>query len=232
VGVPKINKIEETPKFLKMIIYGESGVGKTVFASTAPNCLFIDAEAGTMSIRDAGVDVASVTKFHELLDIFEYLKHEKHNYKSVVIDSLTEMMRKSMDEVMVVSAAKNPSQDIEIPAQRDWGKNIEQTRKMIRAFRDLPMNVIFTCLTRETTDETTGVVTIRPALSGKLSIEAPGYIDVLGYLYTQSEKEDKIVRRLLVQPRGKYVAKDRTGKLGIVIDNPTYGKIEKLMEAK
>ena len=67
-----------------------------------------------------------------------------------------------------------------------------------------------------------------PKMSSKLAADVCGYVDIVGYLYADNvETEDGVepMRRMLVQPVGAYYAKDRSGMLGTVIDNPTFPEV-------
>jgi DNA polymerase III delta prime subunit len=76
----KISYPGEHGHYIKMLIYGKSGVGKTTLAGSAQdvigmkNVLNIDAEGGSSVLESRG-DIPSiqVRKFSEFQDIFEYL---------------------------------------------------------------------------------------------------------------------------------------------------------------
>lgn len=218
----EIKNSQEIDPTIKILIYGPSGVGKTVFAATAPDVLFLDAEGGMLSVADKKIDRIKINSFKDIKDAFMFLKNEKHDYKTVVIDSLTETQKKSMDEILKASGK-------DMPRIGDWGMNIEQIRRMVRNFRDLPMNVIITALEMNLTDEDEGISTKSPALQGKsLPQEVMGFMDVVGYMVAQEKKiesegkgkketEKKVVRAIRVQPTASINAKDRSpgGKLGI-----------------
>jgi len=75
-----------------MLIYGPEGVGKTTFASKAPDAIFLDLEKGSGKIAnvkryDGAKTYLEVTEFlHELMTT-------KHGYKTLVIDSVSELER-------------------------------------------------------------------------------------------------------------------------------------------
>ena len=101
-------------------------------------------------------------------------------------------------------------------------------RRFIRMARDLDMNVFLTPLAMDEKNEVTGAVKTMPKMSSKLAADVCGYVDIVGYLYVDNvETEDGIepMRRMLVQPVGAYYAKDRSGMLGTVIDNPTFPEV-------
>ena len=68
-------------------ILADAGMGKTTFASTFPNPIFIRAEDGLGLL-----DVDALPLIKKVDDLWEQLKmliHEEHDYKTVVIDSVT-----------------------------------------------------------------------------------------------------------------------------------------------
>ncbi len=74
-------------------ITGEPGVGKTILASTFPNPIFIRAEDGMESIPlDKRPDAFPVIdKVESLWEQLTTLIKEDHQYKTVVIDSVTQL---------------------------------------------------------------------------------------------------------------------------------------------
>src|SRR5690606_1963689 len=67
-------------------IYGPDGVGKSTFGADAPSPIFLGTEKGT-----ANLDVArfpSPQHFKEVLQAIEELRTSKHEFETLVIDSL------------------------------------------------------------------------------------------------------------------------------------------------
>ncbi|MEW6557194.1 MAG: ATP-binding protein [Elusimicrobiota bacterium] len=222
MGIKIIKSNEGRSQYLRMMVYGVPGSGKTVFGSTAPDPLILDAEAGLLSIADKKLDTVKIETFQDVINVFNFLKTEKLAYKTVVIDSLTELQRKSMD--LILSKAGRDRATI-----GDWGMNIDQVRNIIRYFRDLEMNLLLICLNEERKDEDAGIIMQRPALQGRtLPEEVMGYVDVVGYLFTKevegTEGKKQLVRKILCQPHERAYAKDRSGKLDR-FEEPDFKKI-------
>jgi hypothetical protein len=113
----------------------------------------------------------------------------------------------------------------------DYGKNTHQIARIVRAFRDLPVNVILTCLSASSMDDMKKE-SVYPALTPKLRVQIPAYVDIVAYMFVaqsavQGSSETKSVRKMLFQPYGKYMAKDRSpgGRLGLMMESPSLGKI-------
>ena len=238
----KVVPVQERAPYLNMLIYGDSGVGKTTLAGSADAVpemrpvLFVDVEGGTESLRHVypDVDTVRVTKWNEIADLYSELQRGQHGYSTIVLDSLTEIQKFNMYEIMRALMAAFPDRDPDVPSMREWGKNLEQIRRFVRRFRDLPMHTVFTALSKEDKDEKTGKITTRPSLSGKLAGEVSAFLDIVGYYYVKTVKEEKEdhVRLLLTQRTEKFIAKDRSGKLPTVIESPTMKSLFDIMNSK
>lgn len=220
--------------------------------------LFIDAEAGSLTLRPFAdrVDVVRVTSFKQFARVYDFLKlHRKlvaegneeklwelqrkvaptlevlRKYNTVVIDSLTEVYKFAMYQILGTEVGDVPL-DMEPtnPQWAEWGKAGEMTRLLIRSFRDLDMHVIFVAAEQEKEDELKRVRRM-PALPGKLAKESQGFMDVVGYL-RMVQVDGKLVRRLFLQPTDKFDAKDRYHAEQQVqwVDDPTMEKFLTLKE--
>jgi phage nucleotide-binding protein len=235
-----ITKVEERSPYLNILIYGDSGTGKTTVAGSASEVeemfpvLVVDIEGGTESLRNSypNVDVVRVRTWREMQALYDVLHSGDHKYKTVVLDSLTEIQKFSMYQIMEDVIIKDPSRDPDIPAMRDWGKNIEQVRRFVRGFRDLEMNTIFTALVRTEKNQRTGVETKLPSLSGKLAGEVAAFLDIVVYYYTKEVIEDDELttkRLMLTQKTEEVTAKDRSGNLPMIVEEPTMRLLFDLM---
>jgi phage nucleotide-binding protein len=218
-----------------MLVYGEPGVGKTVLAGSAAAVpelspvLFIDVEGGTFSLseRYPDIDVVRIKSWNDMQRLYDALYNEM-TYQTVVLDSLTEIQKFSMYIIMRQLVQQDSSRDPDVPGMREWGKNTEQIRRLVRAFRDLPCNTIFTALARTQRDVRTNLDKTRPGLSGQLAGEVAGFVDIVGYLYLK-RFGDELRRLLLTTPTDTQIAKDRSGRLPAVVENPNMQIIHDLV---
>lgn len=222
-----------------MLIYGESGAGKTLLAGSADEIpemrkvLVVDIEGGTLTLKNTypNVDSVRVKTWDEMQQVYDALYLGKHDYQTVIVDSLTEAQRMSMDQIMRKLVEENSDRDPDVAGMREWNINIEQTRKFVRGFRDLPVNTIFTALVQTEQDKRTGGTKRKPSLSGKVKDEVAGFLDIVVYLYTK-EIEQVNKRLLLCGATETTVAKDRTNTLPNIIENPRMVDIWKHISAK
>ena len=221
------------------LIYGDPGSGKTTLAASASivetmtPVLLIDVEGGTKSIRKLYPDIDIIrvktiydrggrvkkSAWDQLNDIYEHAKL-KGEYGTYIIDSLSEVYWINMADWMVEVLLEHPERDADIPAQKDYLKAGSRTKKMVRQYRDLDANVIFTALKATITNDSGGLVNYTPALPGKLAYEIAAFVDEVFYLYTKTEKEET-KRVILTENANKYLAKDRSDNLPRTVDRPT-----------
>lgn len=226
-GLP-ILKVSNQPPTVNMLIYGESGAGKTTLAGSADEVpemrkvLVLDIEGGTLSLKSRYPNVESVRikSWQDMQNVYDELFKAQHDYNTIIIDSLTEVQKMSMDQVMVNLIMQHEERDPDVPGIREWNINIEQTRKFVRAFRDLPVTTIFTALAKTDKNQFTGSSRTKPSLSGKVADEVAGFLDIVVYLYTK-EVDQEQRRILLCGATQQNVAKDRTDRLDQTIIDPS-----------
>jgi len=230
-GLP-VTKVSDQPPHFNMLVYGDSGVGKTTLAGSSDDVpemrrvLFLDIEGGMLSLKDFYPDVESIRikSWSDMQLVYDELYAGNHGFNTIVIDSLTEVQKMSMDKIMKRLVEEHQERDADVPGIREWNINIEQTRKFVRAFRDLPVNTIFTALGKTDRNQMTGAIRRKPYLSGKVADEVAGFLDIVAYLYNIEHEGDNI-RALLCGATQDTVAKDRTNKLAQVIQKPTMSAI-------
>lgn len=222
--------------YLNMLIYGEPGAGKTYLCSTAQDSdetkpiLFCDVEGGVTTIRKRpDIDVVPVRSMSDIERVHNEVFRDPNYYRTIIIDSLSELQKLDMRSVMeqFKKDSQNPDRiDVDVPHQKAWGKSGERVRRIVRAFRDLPCNTIMTTLlgyefeVDDKDKETKQVKLFYPMLPGKLKGEVPGFFDVVGYLVADADRNGKVKRTLQVAKTKRVVAKDRTGSLGLVVQDP------------
>jgi hypothetical protein len=229
--------IEDTAT-LCAVIHGEPGVGKSTLAASAPGpVLVLDAEGGFRFIKGRKIRWDPVTEpvpeagdwDYCIVPVMEWatvhaahkvLQSGQHPFNAVVLDSLTEIQKRLVDNVA----------GVEQPSQQQWGQILRSMEDFVRKLRDLTFHpitpvqaVIFLCLTHHRD----GV--FRPFVKGSLELSLPAFVDMVGYLYTQTDASGGIERVLLIQPTSEFEAKDRTGVLtetyGSAIPSPNFIEI-------
>jgi len=231
---PKIRRASERITFCKCLIYGDSGVGKTYLGATAPDALIVLTEpavADTTLNRvrmDLGIDpgVWELGDGDDLTAVVDYISKGDHPYKTLVIDSYTDVFRRALRKILNDAVSKRSSHDEFVPEQGDWFRVAEKMRMEIRMLRDLPIDVVLIMLAFDIRGESKRVPYIQPK---NLALEMPQYFNMVGYLGAVTEGGERI-RKLLVSPTDDRQAKNPGGMLPDIIDNPNLSEIFKLIK--
>lgn len=245
----------DTVETLAILIHGEPGVGKSWLGQTAPAPrLVLDAEGGSRSPKRIDPETGRAVKiktvvwdphsdappaaagdwetsrvvvrdFTTVERVFEYLNTGQHPFRSVVLDSLTELQKRCKDNIRSGDEVMN---------ERMWGILLDRMESKIREFRDLVFHptrpieaLVLLALTFEKNAK------FKPAVQGALGTSLPGYLDTIGYLAAVVDESGEEERRLLIRPHDRYEAKDRTHTLrdhyGPVIVNPDVSEMLRVL---
>lgn len=210
---------ESVSQGIKVLVYGESGVGKTVLCATAPAPIILSAEAGLLSLRKFKIPVIKIETLADLEEAFKWIKARKQGaetFQTICLDSITEI-----GEVVLANAkltVKDPRQA--------YGELIEKITKQIKQFRDLPnVNVYMSAKMEKSKDELSGMTLFGPSMPGqKMGPAMPYLFDEVFNLRINQTAEGQKYRALVTQPDLQYVAKDRSGALAAV-EPPDLAKV-------
>lgn len=221
---------------LAVLIHAGSKKGKSTLALTSPKpILVLDAEGGWKFMRvrkrywdplaggppknDGTWDVCIVVvrTWDTVQQVFQYLVQTPHQFMTIVIDSVTEVQRRCRAQLKGTTEMKI----------QDWGTLLTQMDATIRGYRDLALQpnltircVVFIAETR-LQDGKYG-----PYMQGQISTALPYWMDIVGYLYVDTEQDEngqptQKVRKLLIGDHPQFVTGERVqGQLPDVITRP------------
>jgi hypothetical protein len=222
--------------YIKALVFSPSGHGKTRFLGTANDdprtkpMLLLDFEGGTQSLAGRRIDVMQIRSWADFTKANAYLRTKDHGYKSVGIDSVSEVQRFAL--MTLLDTDPNTARpDADSLVQRDYTRAHTQMRRLLRSFRDLPLHVFYTALAQDKADPRVGTVKL-PLLAGVLAEEIVATMDAVMYLALTPNPETKENdRALLLHSIPGFRIKVRA-PIGsdppATLDNPT---IPRLLEA-
>lgn len=244
----QIKSLADVETKIKMLVYGFPGVGKSHLAGTASEVeamlpiLWIDTEKGTRTIRGRqGIDVVEIENVYDesgrltrhawqqMADVIELLRTDNRtNYRTLVIDNISECQRIAMDWVMTAMLQTAPNRDPLVPDRREWGKSSELLMRLGTQLRDIDMHVLMTAHAKEVTNDAGAVIRTTLALPGQLADKFPGLVDLVGFLYTK-EIDGKTERILMTDAAERFCAKDRSGVLDSLLVAPSMTNIHQAL---
>ena len=239
--------MSDVQRSLTIMVHGESKVGKSTFAVTAPYPrLMLDVEGGHRflpinvkywdpvreepPVADGTWDtvVVQVRDYDVVMKAFQWLQSGKHQFKSLIIDSISELQVKCMDNIAGTEQMK----------MQQWGELLRHMGALLRDLRDLTMHptqpleaVVLTAMARSDQNGH-----MKPYLQGQLAVQAPYFYDVLGAIALENIPNPDPTqpafkaRRMYVERTDKYDAGERVqGRLGSIVEQGDLG-VERMLD--
>lgn len=195
---------------LSIVVHGGSKVGKSTFGATTPAPrLIIDAEYGSRFTEGRKIEwnywldpppeddgtwdtvIVVPNSWADAARIYEWLASGAHPFRSVVVDSITELQKRLIDDVAGVEQVTMPQ----------WGEIWRKGDDFVRRLRDLikptAMKPLDALVIIALTEESKGVW--KPAVSGKLTQFIGAHMDLIGYMYVDNDlATNTTVYRMLI----------------------------------
>lgn len=163
------------PSTVKMMIYGQAGMGKTTVALSSPKPLLLDFDNGVKRVNLAHLEGVDIVQVGTWQDVQQVLQEDLTAYQTIVVDTIGKMMD------FIISYKCGTRQ----PQIRDWGGINAEFSWMTRTLSSLNKNVVFVAH-RDTRKEGDDTVFI-PALREKSYNSIVTELDLLGYLEMRNE---------------------------------------------
>jgi len=210
-------------KKLKVLVYGQSGAGKTHFALTFPRPAVIDAEGGTEMFGGRfDFDVLRTKDIDEVLKAVESITPKQ--YDTVVVDPITVLWQVTMEAGQMAAEKRairqKRSADEATLTPRDWGIIKRKVNALYTRLVNMPTHVVV-CGRIKDINESRGteVVKVGERVDAEKSTE---------YLFD-------VIIKIEIGKDGQRVGiveKDRSGKLqGKRIVNPSFSSLSEIIQA-
>jgi hypothetical protein len=236
---------------IKGLIIGKAGIGKTslLYTLDPATTLFVNAEAGELSVQDWGGDMIRLRTWPDarnlaaavgggnpaLSDAEPYsIAHaaaireqmDFTKYETVFVDSITEVSR-----ICFGWAAKQPEAFSEKTGKPDtrgaYGLLGREMVNWLKQFQHAPrVNVWLVGLLNEVKDDFGRVSYVMQVEGSKTALEAPGVLDQVLTMTQFTPEEGAPYRAFVTNALNQwgFPAKDRSGRLDL-IEEPHLGKL-------
>lgn len=232
--------LAEQKEYVRALWYGDPGKGKTTHAAALAKLgrvLYVNAEGGlkATALRRVGIPIENIepitiTDFAEMQTLgFEIQGRLEagEQIAGVVWDSITEIYQRFIEQLVNKAVekdvARGKDRDVWDVQLDDYGDAVQQVRRCIRQFRDLPCHWGVVALPKREQDEEGGVV-YQPAVSKGLMNDLMGYTDLV--INCRLQVTDGVEEYIgITRPEGKYEAKDRFGVTPRFMMEPSFPRI-------
>lgn len=197
---------------LKLLLYGDSGAGKTSLIASMPGPVHIaDFDGKVLSAAEflrkknpeqlkqvtyENYTLQATTRLPAEQFSFDMGQAKKENpfpYKTIGLDSLTTFSDESMKYLIHVNPSsvikRMLTKGVQMPVLQDYQMIRIWFKQVITALLALPCNVVVTAHIQMDKDELTGQIVRSPMLSGKLSRELPIYFGEVWRAYRDDKGE-------------------------------------------
>lgn len=188
---------------IKMMVYGQAGMGKSTYALSAPKPLLLDFDNGVKRINNAHLREVDTVQISSWNDIKTVLREDLSPYQTIVVDTVGKMMDYIID-FKCNGGIPNISSWNGINAEFSW---------FVREISALNKHIIFVAH-RDTRKEGDDTVFI-PALREKTYNSIVTELDLLGYIEAKGR-----VRTITFDPTSRNDGKN-TCNLPAAMNIPT-----------
>ena len=204
-----VSILDYMPSAYKILVYGQSGTGKTEFAATwaeAGTLLYMDTSQGMLTVKSSPRLTHKHNIFFNTIHDIADDPHIKRRIGWDILKSITESVRDTgkfgnctpktlvLDDLTVGAEyaltcalqIHNKSPEAEV-TQPDWGKQIALIRNLINSARSIK-GVNFICLAHEqfVQDKLSGRTWCLPLVTGKYANQVAGYFDEVYHTKVES----------------------------------------------
>ena len=188
---------------IKMMVYGQAGMGKSTYALSAPKPLLLDFDNGVKRINNAHLRDVDTVQITSWTDIKNVLREDLSTYQTIVVDTIGKMMD------YIIDYKCNGG----IPNISSWNGINAEFAWFVREISSLNKHIIFVAH-RDTRKEGDDTVFI-PALREKNYNSIVTELDLLGYIEAKGR-----IRTITFDPTSRNDGKN-TCNLPATMNIPT-----------
>lgn len=200
---------------IKMLVYGQPGIGKSTMALSAPNPVLFDFDGGVQRVNVAfQCPTLQVKSWEEALQALDELKGGEVDCKTIVIDTAGKMLD-FMSDFIMRNDSKMKQRDGSL-SLKGYGARKVMFQNFLREVAMMGKNIVFVAHEREEKDGETKIV--RPEIGGSSAGDLMKELDLVGYV--QAVGPDRTV---YWTPQEKFYAKNTCNlpawqKIPVIVD--------------
>ena len=235
--MPNAKDVTVDSTLLKACVCGDSGTGKSVFASTFPKPAFLfNFDNSILSYRGLDIDYEDYplsaqgwVKFEkDFRGLKQAVKQNEFKYKTIIGDSTTTWTDLAMERALSLDPKRSAT------GGPVWNVHYGMVKNLIEGFvrqlLEFPCNIVLiTHLAKHLDSETGALLGVEPMLTGQLSTKVPSYFDEVYYAETKTTK-DGTKFQLLTLAKGHMKARSRLSGVKQLLPREVPNDYEAVME--
>ena len=214
-------------QYIRALVYGESGRGKTTSLGTlseSSTAIIVAGERGALPLRNRNYKAITVSSWDEMMDAAMEMKDGIPGIKTVCLDSLSalaDMLKRGIVQnerkALIKSRTRGRSETPDgiyddLMTQEDWGLYLARIKGLLSILSNCPFHLVVTALAGWHLDKRSGLTKKIPALQGRIALEVSQFFDLVFYMdiHQQGDKDFRVWR---TASDTEIEAKDATGIL-------------------
>jgi phage nucleotide-binding protein len=224
MDIKDFTTVQNRTVWIKALIYGQAGSGKTRFCADAPKPFWFDFESSTETLRHwedyKDIPVKKPFDVEEMKrDVQKAILDPEIN--TVVIDSITTCLDYYLRQYMA-----RQKRDSYLLYEADYKYATQVFTDLFGFLQDAPIHVIVIGHERVIRDIESGNITgIYPDVTPRLQQSITRLVNVVGYMQAEPSQLKGTTRRLYVNRTKVIEAKNRLNLQQVYIENPSFKEL-------
>jgi hypothetical protein len=196
-----------------VLLYGPSKAGKSTWSSQAQDAVFLATEPGLNALE---VFQVPITSWENMLSVCAEIAEGKHNFKTIVIDTIDNAYKLCADYVCAKAKVEHES---DLSYGKGYALVNNEFQRVLNKLAFLPYGLILISHSqlREVDTRIGKINRMVPTLPDKARKIVTGLVDMILYTDLEQTKDAEgtpVIQRVIrTKPHTSYDAGDRTGRL-------------------